>query len=141
MSEDKSIGPVFTLSESYPYLSDASAEKKAEGVFGEDEAGKTLYAAYKSMLNQLQTTLTFTNYQGRGLRIRFYSHPATEMEEAEWAQRLCSLGYRDALPSPDSPSLAYLNSVERATAAAQTKAGEIFTGVMQKLTSSTWKYH
>lgn len=135
ISKDKEISPSFVINEKFAYLKDSTVEDKALVSFGEGAEGKREFGAYKSMLDALQTTIVFLNYNGAGLRFRFFSYPLNDTEILNFSLRLANYGYIDAVKTENN--IAFLNSIERAKESAEGKANEIFGTILNTLKLQT----
>lgn len=134
ISKDKEVSPSFVISEKFAYLKDSTVEDKALVSFGPGAEGKREFGAYKSMLYALQTTIVFLNYNGAGLRFRFFSYPLNDTEILNFSLRLANYGYIDAVKTGN---IAFLNSIERAKESAENKANEIFGTILNTLRHQT----
>lgn len=135
ISKDKEISPCFVINEKFAYLRDSTVEEKALVSFGEGAESKREFDAYKSMLEALRTTIVFLNYNGAGLRFRFFSYPLNDTEILDYSLKLANYGYIDAIKTENN--IAFLNTIERARGSAENKAKEIFGTILSTLKLQT----
>lgn len=132
ISKDRAVSEVFTFDTKEAYLREKD-EPSARKVFGSGEAGESQYGSYLGMLKELETSMVFVNYRGRGLRLRYFSGGTSEEKKIAWASKLAKLSYRYACEAPKLPSIAYVRGLEAALNHAQVFASNIATSVSMKL--------